>query len=126
MRAPQSSLTLALLLTVACTSAAEPAMYNAGTWESLPNPGGATEIFSLDTSGTAVRGEGEYGGFINQPARKLRIAGRLSSDSVYLVFLFADGSRKTYSAAFVTPSRLEGTMTTLTAPPVPSIVYLRH
>ncbi len=117
---------LPLLFALGCGSGSEPTSFNAGRWESLPVPSGATEVFSLDTSGTLIRGEGEYGGFVNQPAQPLLLMGRLAGDSAYLVFRYADGSTQNFDGVFATPTRLQGTVTRIGRPPVPSVVYLRH
>jgi len=117
---------LALVILGGCDSTNAPTSRNAGTWSTPPIPSGGATVFSLDTVGPSVRGEGEEYGLMGRAQGTFTITGHQSYPAITLTLSYGSGRTATYSASFQTPDQLLGTWTVPGQPPVDSLVFLRQ
>ncbi|HEY7029316.1 MAG TPA: hypothetical protein VH438_16995 [Gemmatimonadales bacterium] len=117
---------LALWMIFSCDSAAAPTSHNAGNWSTLPVPSGGSIVFSLDTAGVSVRGDGQEFGLMGRPQGTFTITGLLSYPAIALKLTYSSGRSATYSATFQTPDQLKGTWTAQGQPPSESVVFVRQ
>jgi hypothetical protein len=126
MRRPFGLPLLALAILGGCDSTAAPNSRNAGTWSTPPIPSGGATVFSLDTAGPRVRGEGEEYGLMGRAQGAFTITGHQAYPAITLTLSYGSGRTATYSASFQTPDQLLGTWTVPGQPPVDSLVFLRQ
>ena len=121
----QALLVFPLIALAACGSS-EPTSYNAGSWQSLPNPGGSVTTFSFDTSGASIRGQGSSTGLMNQGHHPFEIAGERTFRYLILDFKYRNGETYQYLANFDGPDRLVGSVTDQSGVTADSVIYVRR
>ena len=120
------SLTAFSLLLLAACNTTEPTSYNAGLWTSAPLPSGSVTTFSLDTTGSVIRGEGATTGIAGHGSRSFSVQGLLTFRQVVISFRYKDGTTYDYLARYDGATTLVGSISSGGAPLADSVKYFRR